>query len=65
VALSAGVEPASFRLRFTRLEGETDTRAESFSISHFLILIFHLTELILQSGLWKKMHSPYEHLENQ
>lgn len=27
VALSAGVEPASFRLRLTRLEDETDTRA--------------------------------------
>ena len=41
VALSAGVEPASFRLRFTRLEGETDTRAD-----HFPYAIFHFSFFI-------------------
>ena len=38
VALSAGVEPASFQLRLTRLEGETDTRA-----NHFAYLIYQFS----------------------
>jgi hypothetical protein len=35
LALAAGVEPASFQLRFTPLEAETDTRARKFRIANF------------------------------